>query len=122
MILRRQGYFKEMPHGDSTDSSIFENLHKKIDNKDKICNYLRQGYVLAACGGVVKDVVCPEKGIVGSPDDITDGVWIWPADLVYYVENYDLLLDDAFINYMSEHEWNVPQNLEINEDDIEIIN
>lgn len=40
MTLRRQGYFKEMLHGDSTDSSIFENLHKKIDNKEKICNII----------------------------------------------------------------------------------
>jgi hypothetical protein len=122
MILKRQGYYREMPHGDDTDPSIFERLHNEDDNKDKICKYLREGYVLAACGNFVKDVVCPEKGIVGAPDDITDGVWIWPADLVYYVENYGLLLDDVFVKYMSEHAWTVPKNLEIDEDNIEVIN
>ena len=28
MILKRQGYYKEMPHGDDTDQSIFECIHK----------------------------------------------------------------------------------------------
>ena len=122
MILKRQGYYKEMPHGDDTDPSILENLHKVIDNKEKICNYLRQGYILAACGRVVSDVVYPEKGVIGTPDDMTDGMWMWPADLVYYVENYNLLLDNAFIKYMAEHEWSISKNLEIDEDNIEVIN
>ena len=65
MILKRQGYYKEMPHGDETDQSIFEYIHKKIDNKDKICNYLRNGYVLAACGNVVK-----EEKTAATPDDL----------------------------------------------------
>lgn len=28
MILKRQGYYKEMPHGDDTDQSIFEYIYK----------------------------------------------------------------------------------------------
>lgn len=111
-----------MPHGDNLDPSIFERIHKKIDNKDKICEYLRQGYVLAACGSVVKDIVTPENGIVGTPDDVTDGVWLWPADLVYYVENYDLILDEAFVKHMAEQGWSVPEDLEIDEDNIQVTN
>lgn len=121
MILKRQGYYKEMPHGDDTDQSIFEHIHRKIDNKDKICDYLRNGYVLAACGSVVKDIICPEKGVIGSPDDITDGIWIWPADLVYYVENYDLQLDEGFIKHMAKQSWSVSKDLIIDEDDIEVV-
>ena len=121
MILKRQGYYKEMPHGDDTDQSIFFFFYKKIDNKDKICNYLRNGYVLAACGSVVKDIICPEKGVIGSPDDITDGTWIWPADLVYYVENYDLQLDEEFIKHMAKQSWSVPEDLIIDEDDIDVV-
>ncbi len=122
MVLKRQGYYKEMPHGDDTDPSIFEHIHKTIKNKNKICEYLRSGFVLAACGSVVNDVISPEKGIIGSPDDITDGVWLWPADLVYYVENYDLLPDNEFVTYMLNHNWCIPNDLEIDEDNLEIIN
>ena len=70
---------------------------------------------------VVKDIICPEKGVIGSPDDITDGTWIWPADLVYYVENYDLQLDEEFIKHMAKQSWSVPEDLIIDEDDIDVV-
>ena len=63
----------------------------------------------------------PEKGVIGSPDDITDGTWIWPADLVYYVENYDLQLDEEFIKHMAKQSWSVPEDLIIDEDDIDVV-
>ena len=76
---------------------------------------------MAACGNVVKDIICPEKGVIGSPDDITDGTWIWPADLVYYVENYDLQLDEEFIKHMAKQSWSVSEDLIIDEDDIDVV-
>jgi len=121
MILKRQGYYKEMPHGDNADPSILDFIHKNKVYKDEICRYLRNGFVLAACGSVVKDIIHPEKGIVGSPDDLTDGTWIWPADLAYYVENYDLKLDDAFIKHMIENSWSVSDDISIDEDNLQVI-
>ncbi len=121
MILKRQGYYKEMPHGDANDPSIMDVLNKNNADKNAICRYLQSGYVLAACGSVVKDVVCPDEGVIGAPDEITDGVWIWPADLAYYVEKYNIKLDEAFIRHMSENSWRIPADLEIDEDDIEVI-
>lgn len=60
MILTRCGYYNEMPHGERTDPSMKENIGKKIDNKKAICTYLRNGKVIAACGEVSKDVLCPD--------------------------------------------------------------
>lgn len=77
MILYRRGYYREMPHANKTDSSMIDHIGKKIEHKEKICKYLQNGIVLAACGEVVKDVLHPEKGIAGTPDDMTDGKWIW---------------------------------------------
>lgn len=121
MILKRQGYYREMPHGEETDPSIMEFINMNMENKDKICKYLNSGYVLAACGSVVNDIICPEKGVIGPPDDVTDGKWIWPADLAYYVENYNLKLQDEFIDYMSENSWCIPKDIAIDEDNIEVI-
>jgi len=121
MILKRQGYYKEMPHGEETDPSIKDFINKKIEYKDKICEYLNSGYVLAACGMVVNDVICPEKGMIGTPDDITDGKWMWPADLEYYVKNYNLKLEDEFVKYMIERSWHIPKDIVIDEDDIEVV-
>lgn len=121
MILKRQGYYKEMPHGDSSDPSIMNSIKGNVPEKDNICNYLTNGQILAACGRVVYDVIEPEKGIIGAPDDMTDGVYLWPADLSYYVEEYDLRLSDEFIKHMKENNWKVPENMAIDFDDIEVI-
>lgn len=120
MHINRLGYYKEMPHGEESDPSIKDFIGKNIENKKEVCDYLKKGIVLAACGQVVKDVILPEKGIAGAPDDMTDGKWLWPGDLAYYVENYDLQLPKEFIEYMKEKDWKVPDNLDIDFDKLEV--
>lgn len=46
MKLKRIGYYKEMPHGDDTDPSIMDFIHKKIEHKNDICKYLQSGCTL----------------------------------------------------------------------------
>lgn len=108
MKLKRQGFYKEMPHGRESDLSIQKFVRKKGNaEEDKIYQYLKEGIVLAACGGVVKDVINPDNGIVGCPDMLTDGEWLWPGDLAYYVKNYHLQLDREFIKTMKNNNWHV---------------
>ncbi|MBO4578749.1 MAG: hypothetical protein J5715_01220 [Clostridiales bacterium] len=121
MILKKLGYYKELSYGDASDPSIMDHIHHKIENKKELCNYLRSGHILAACGGVVHDVINPDKGIIGSPDTFTDGTWIWQADLSYYVEEYDLDLGNDFIDHIKSLEWHVPQDIDIDYDNIEVI-
>ena len=121
MVLFRRGYYKEMTHADDTDPSMLDYIGKKIEYKEEICKYLQNGIVLAACGEVVKDVLHPEKGIAGTPDDMTDGKWIWPGDLAYYVNNYNLQLDDDFVGYMLSQNWNIPKDIDIDYDDLEVM-
>ena len=120
MVLTRTGFYNEMPHAESSDPSIKDNIGMQMANKDHICRYLRNGIVLAACGEVVTDVLHPENGVIGTPDDVTDGKWIWPAELVYYVEKYDLKLDDAFVDYMMKNNWTISDSIEIDYDNIEV--
>lgn len=108
MKLKRQGYFKEMNHSEEKDPSILDYINNKIEDKTKICKYLSEGVVLAACGEVVEDVLNPDNGIIGSPDAVTDGEWLWPADLVYYVEKYNLKLPDEFVESMKKNNWIIP--------------
>lgn len=85
-----------MPHGDESDPSIYEFIDKnEKPESDNICNYLKAGSVLVAYGGVTQDIINPQNGSAGCPDILTDGIWLWPGDLVYYVKQYYLKLDDA---------------------------
>lgn len=121
MKLIRQGFYKEMPHGKKDDPSIFQFIKKKgNDDEEKIVNYLKQGIVLVACGGVVNDIIKPDNGIAGCPDMMTDGTWLWPGDLPYYVKKYHITLEPEFIKTMQKNKWAVIDSSQIDFDNIEI--
>ncbi len=108
MNLVRTGYFKEMPHAETTDPSIRNFIGKSIVNdteSELVYNYLRHAPVLAACTGFASDVVNPDKGVSGVPSCMTDGVWVWPGDLAYYVDNYSLKISDEFLKHMKSRNW-----------------
>lgn len=105
-MIKRQGFFKEMPHGKSDDPSIFKYIQQEENaDEEKIVNYLKQGIVLVACGGFVHDMIEPNNGIAGCPDMLTDGTWLWPGDLPYYVKKYHIILEPEFIETMKKNEW-----------------
>lgn len=121
MQLLRQGFFKEMPYGEEDDPSIFDFIQKEEETeKERICQYLEEGSVLAACGGIVPDIINPQHGVAGCPNIVTDGIWIWPGDLVYYVKEYNLRLDEEFIRTMRENNWHVKNPVNISIEDFEI--
>ena len=113
MNIKTQGYFKEMPHGNSTCPSIKDYIGKEdISLIEKICTYLTSGVAIAVSPGVVHDVIDPDKGVAGSPTAFTDGTWVWPGDLAYYVKNYRLKLADEFVKTMQDNNWMINLTLE----------
>ena len=110
MNIIRQGYYQEMPHGEPTDPSIKESVGKEHSQAmiEKICAYLDSGIPVVVCAGVVTDILHPERGPAGSPTSMTDGRWMWPGDLSYYVRNYKLKISDEFIETMEQNNWRVP--------------
>jgi hypothetical protein len=109
LTLKRVGFYKEMPHAEATDPSIFDYIHSSISSEEisKICSYLAKGTIIMSCCGTSSDIVDESKGIAGVPSMITDGTWLWPGDLVYYVQNYHLKLSEAFIEHMKANGWDV---------------
>lgn len=106
MNILKQGYFREMPHGDETDPSIKDYIGKANPQLvDRIVNYLEHGVEIILCAGSVDDVLSPEKGSAGIPSVLTDGTWYWPGDLAYYVKNYKVGLSADFIKTMEQNSW-----------------
>lgn len=101
MNLKRIGFYCEMPHGKENDPSIKDCISSiEISGKKEICNYLNNGIMLAACFGMETDVINPDAGFSGCPCYLTDGTWVWPGDLIYYVEKYNLQLPKEFLDFM----------------------
>ena len=109
--LRVIGVYNEMPYGKTSDLSIMDFIGQEDDdNILKICNYLEHGIVIIHSSEVLNDVIDYSKGIAGTATALTDGVWLWPGDLSYYVRNYKLKLSDEFIKTMVQNEWKVPDD------------
>ena len=109
MNLTSVGYFKEMLDGSPSDPSIKDYIDKGNDSIiDKVCTYLKSGIPLIVSPGTALDVIDEAKGVAGSPSILTDGKWAWSGVLSYYVKNYNIQLNDEFIETMIENGWKIP--------------
>ena len=116
MDLTSVGYFREMLDGSPSDPSIRDYINKGAHNSiERICAYLDSGLPLIVTPGVTVDIIDENKGIAGSPSVLTDGKWAWSGVLSYYVRNYNLKLDSAFIETMKANNWIIP----IREDELD---
>lgn len=88
---------------DSSVGSIKENIsNAKDDNKSKVLDHLKNGKILAAIVGTAKDVFTNDV-INGEWVLMTDGIYEWSSDIVYYYEKYNLILPTDFVNYAIEN-------------------
>lgn len=109
MNLTSVGYFKEMLDGSPGDPFIKDYVNKGTSSLiDKICAYLDNGVPLIVSPGTALDVIDEAKGVAGSPSILTDGKWAWSGVLSYYVKNYNIQLNDEFIETMIENGWKIP--------------
>ena len=122
MKLRTIGYYKEMPHGQETDPCMEEFINQEDpEQAEMICNYLRNGSALIVSPGETIDVLHPEKGFSGTATAYTDGTWVWPGDLAYYVESYLLRVPEDFRQTMIQNKWHNPvADLDFTNEAIEI--
>lgn len=120
MKLRSIGFFREMSQGKETDPSIYDFVKKGDPSlAEKICNYLSNGTTVIVSPGITGDIIDEVAGVAGTGSSCTDGVWLWPDDLVYYVRKYNVALPDDFLNTMKANNWNNPgKGLDLSNEDL----
>ena len=109
MNLKSVGYYTETNHGIYNGLSI----HDIINLADpelipQICEYLDSGIPLIVSPGCSEDVFDSTIHIPAGDNAYTDGFWIWPGDLSYYVSKYRLQIPDDFLQTMIRNNWTVP--------------
>jgi hypothetical protein len=105
----RVGFFRELRHGNADGPSIRDSQRNSAQpDETRIVQYLNAGATLAATGSVVDDALDVTKKAVAPLEIVTDGIWVWPRDLAYYVEHYHIVLPSAFVEYMRTRSWNPP--------------
>jgi hypothetical protein len=105
-MLKRAGFFRELRHGD-VDGPVLQDAVGRLPSelKDRVVHYLEAGHALAATPGWVDDVLKPDNKHIGSPNLMTDGEWMWPLDLAYYVRQYSAAPPAEFIRHMELSQW-----------------
>lgn len=71
--------------------------------------YLEQGKTVLVSPHWVDDLLNAQMRRICQYSTLTDGTWIWPSDLVYYVKNYHVVLPEEFIEHMASRNWVVPE-------------
>jgi hypothetical protein len=111
--LIRVGFFREMRHGDQGDPSLAEARGSEPGvHQDAIAAYLAAGQVMIATPGIAKDVI-NGKTVIGSPSYLTDGVYVWPADVAYYVKTYNVRLPTEFLEHAMANGFKAPTGIDV---------
>jgi hypothetical protein len=59
-------------------------------------------------GKVVRDALDSNSGVYLYPGANTDGLYVWPMELAYYVQKYHVRLPQHFLERMASLNWKPP--------------
>ena len=108
--MRIEGFYREM---DGTEDlpSIHDAVGRlEVDDKPALVRYLTEGRGVVLAPTWVPDVLDPDGNArAGGLGFLTDGQWIWPQALSYYVDRYDVAISEEFIAHARSNEWTVPE-------------
>jgi len=116
------GFYGELPHGAPQGPSLaLARQAQGIPEEAQLVKYLESGqlYRRAVPLSETHPWLEPPAGDstydwfdtdidIGPPHQLTDGVYIWPADLAYYVRTYHVRLPRAFVIHARNNDYQVP--------------
>ena len=79
--------------------------------KEALLEYLNSGHVVLESRGLAPDVLA-----AGEPEKVpmvflTDGRWVWPGAVAFYLEHYDIAPETQFLGHIRAQGWQLPARL-----------
>jgi hypothetical protein len=109
LTISKVGFFRELRHGSADGPSICDHrCDSARPDESRIVRYLNAAATLAATGSMADDALDATKRAVARLETATDGRWISPRDLAYYVNTYHVVLPSEFVEHMRMSSWNPP--------------
>lgn len=106
------GFFREL-EGSPQDGPAIQHALGGPPPEPGLINYLRSGALLVMGMGVAYDVLRPEVDrVIGEQGVLTDGHYVWPSQLAYYVRHHRLVLPPAFIDHARRQSWRIDPDLD----------
>ncbi|ACY14786.1 hypothetical protein Hoch_2243 [Haliangium ochraceum DSM 14365] len=108
------GWFHELEHCDYEGVSLERaRAESAAPDDERIAAYLDAGHLYIAATGFVEDWFADDEIMIGAPHLLTDGVYVWPADLPYYVRNYHVRLPKAFTIHVAKNGYEMPKDVDV---------
>lgn len=99
--MRPADNYRELGGGPDAPALMDRRGEPPLSDRERVLAYLRSaGTVLAVAPGITRDALSPSRPIIGAPSIHFDGVWSWRGELEYYVEHYNVLLDEEFLAHV----------------------
>jgi hypothetical protein len=109
MSPHRIGFYRELRHGDPEGPSLRAAIrNSEAPEETRLADYLDGAPVIATTGRLVDDVLDPAHTGVAVLETRTDGAWIWPGDLGYYVRNYHADINAEFLEHARSNNYTPP--------------
>ena len=119
--LRTVGFYREMEDAAGDEPSLRDVVGRGDPAlKADVVRYLDGGGVLLAYFNLSEDVLDEGRRTIGPLEIRTDGEWVWPSDLAYYVDRYDVALPADFLDHAAASQWNAPSPAELDMDELAI--
>lgn len=87
--------------------SLKELKKRKRSNDVKIVDYIKNGFPYVCAAHICYDVFDNQTSI-GGYKILTDGLYIWPNYFGYYIEKYNIAVDDDFLEHIKKHNYKLP--------------
>jgi len=108
--IRQTGFFNE--HEEFGMYNL-KDLPKDIEIEPEIIGYIKDGYIQSAAPHICYDKLSDTKQSLGTHVILTDGDWIWPKYLSYYVEKYKVKIDNDFLQHIRIKNYQMPSTEDI---------
>ncbi|WP_030549359.1 hypothetical protein [Streptomyces albus] len=110
--MKIAGFFEEFwPEGFGTTEGPVAHFRGEspLEDEELILRYLINGFEIVSVLGAVDDVLGSGERVLAGDSILTDGEWIWRADLRFYVRKYHVRLPEEFLAKARKLDHSVPE-------------
>ena len=111
-MIERAGFYREIG-GQATTGGDAPSLRDAVQDSGpwdeyRILTYLESAPEIYTTMSAGRDALTGEEWIPGSGSLMTDGIWLWPVDLVHYVRRHHAALPQEFLAHIRTNGYTVP--------------
>ncbi|MFJ2113240.1 MULTISPECIES: hypothetical protein [unclassified Streptomyces] len=100
VMIKRIGFYREFNPQNPDDSapSIHDDVRSHaLHDESQTLEYMSSSVEIYSTMGADRDVISDDEWIPGAGSLVTDGTWLWPVELEYYVRRYHVELPEDFL-------------------------